>query len=80
MKIRSFLSDEVKSLSNKSSNIVDVFTKTVNKLTTVNEQASKAISRREEEMSKLEGEKVALGAMVASNEKVITKLNSILKD
>lgn len=77
---RRFFTAEIKRLHVDSANIVDVFTRTVNGLTVVNNEIEKSVENRVKRISKLEEEKSVLVTLRESNEKVINKLNAILKD
>lgn len=74
------LGEDVSRLQKNSQSIVDVFTKTVNKLNVVNKEIEVNVSKRELEIAKLRDESTRLGHIKANNDKVISKLNSIFKD
>lgn len=67
-------------LHRSSANVLDVFTKTVNSLSAINEQIDKSVSNKEAMISRLEADKVVLNKLKDSHGAVINKLNSILKD
>lgn len=72
--------NKVEQLEAKSASILDIFTKTVNDLNKVNEEASKEASNRKAEAAQLLSEAESLETVVANNSKVIGKINSILND
>lgn len=72
--------NKVEQLEAKSASILDIFTKTVNDLNKVNDEASREASNRKAEAAQLLSEAESLETVVANNSKVIGKINSILKD
>ena len=72
--------NDVKSIIDKSTSIVDVFTKTIDELTEVNFKAREVVSTRDNQISKLEEEKLALDNVINNNTKIVNKLNLILRD
>ena len=72
--------NKVKQLQSKSDNILDVFTKTVNDLSKVNDEAVREASNRRAEAAQLLSEAESLDTVVTKNSKVIGKINSILND
>ena len=72
--------NKVEQLQSKSDNILDVFTKTVNDLSKVNDEAAKEASNRRAEAAQLLSEAESLDTVVTKNSKVIGKINSILND
>lgn len=80
MNFKNFFVKDVKGLTKSSANVLDVFTKTVNKLTEINSQALEGVNKRNLEIQKLSKESEDLRVLRASNNKVIDKLNQILKD
>lgn len=72
--------NKVEQLQSKSDNILDVFTKTVNDLSKVNDEAAREASNRRAEAAQLLSEAESLDTVVTKNSKVIGKINSILND
>lgn len=72
--------NKVEQLQSKSDNILDVFTKTVNDLSKVNDEAVREASNRRAEAAQLLSEAESLDTVVTKNSKVIGKINSILND
>jgi len=71
---------KVEQLESRSANILDVFTKTVNDLNKVNDEAVKEASNRRTEAQHLLDEAASLDTVVTNNSRVIGKINSILND
>jgi len=72
--------NDVKSICDKSASIIDVFTRTINELSEVNNQAKEAVNVRNEQITKLEIEKSKLNDVINHNTKVANKLNLILSE
>lgn len=70
-------SNPVKSVTDKSSKILDVFTKTVDDLKNVNTEVDGHINAQEEEKRKLEENLAALNEVKVQNSKVIEKINKL---
>lgn len=68
--------DPVKKLQDRSSNIVNVFTQTVNDLKKVNEEINVHINEREIKIKALLGENKSLSTQMNENGKVIEKISS----
>ncbi len=68
----------VESLKKRAGNIVNVFTKTVNDLTKVNEEIEVEINSRQVEALRLNAEAADLKVLKTTNEKVVNKINDIL--
>lgn len=73
-----FFSDKITSLRKKSESIVNVFTKTVNELKTVNAEVVVVSDTKTAEIAKLEQEVADLASIKMANEKVISKIETIL--
>ena len=72
--------NSVNTLQNRSSSIIGIFTKTVNDLEKVNKQCDKEALKRNTKAAQLQAEEASLRNTVASNTRVINKINSILND
>lgn len=70
-------SNPVDALLKKSSNILDVFTKTVTELTAVNEEIAGVTQQKEIEKAELEKDITTLNERSAENSKVIDKIKNI---
>lgn len=70
--------NKVAQLQTKSDNILDVFTKTIRELNTVNEEATTAVTEKRAEAAQLMSDAKSMEDMVTKNEKVIGKINSII--
>lgn len=70
---------DVSKLLQKSSNIVNVFTKTVNDLKEVNEQIETAMEEKQEERKRLETDITTLDTLKSTHVKVISKITSIFE-
>jgi hypothetical protein len=66
------------SLQKKSTNILSVFTKTVEELTTVNADAEVEANKKTEEIKVAQAELESLEKLREANTKVIEKINLIL--
>lgn len=75
--IMNLFSNPVKSVTDKSSKILDVFTSTVNDLKNVNAEVDSHISTNEEQKRKLEENLAALNQVKNDNNKVIEKINKL---
>lgn len=71
-------STKVESLRKKSESIVSIFTKTVNDLKIVNTETQAASDAKSAEIIKLQQEVTELESIKLSNEKVISKIETIL--
>lgn len=71
-------STKVENLRKKSESIVSIFTKTVNDLKAVNTETQAASDVKNAEIVKLQQEVTDLEAIKSSNEKVISKIETIL--
>jgi len=74
-----FNGSSVKSLTDKSSSVLNVFQKTVLELEIVNSKVTEEIDNRELIIKHLELEKVELEKLKISNDKVVTKITEFLK-
>lgn len=74
-----FKSSTVASLQTKSKSIVDVFTKTVTELKSVNSEVDKLSNEKSEQRNKLDQELVELSEVKASNERIVSKIEKILE-
>ena len=72
--------DSVTSFQEESKNIFNVFTETVNKLSTVNSKIENASESRKLKANELMSEAEQLDAQKVKNEKFIEKINSFLND
>ena len=72
--------DSVTSFQEESKNIFNVFTETVNKLSTINSKIENASENRKVKANELISEAEQLGAQKVKNEKFIEKINSFLND
>ena len=72
--------DSVTSFQEESKNIFNVFTETVNKLSTINSKIENASENRKVKASELMSEAEQLDAQKVKNEKFIEKINSFLND
>lgn len=70
-------SNPVDALLKKSSNILDVFTKTITELTAVNEEIAGVTQKKEIEKAELEKDITILNERSAENSKVIDKIKNI---
>lgn len=76
-----FGSEEITSkLGKRSESIKSVFTKTVNDLAVVNEDASARLDKNNEELERLNAENAKLEKIVAKNEKFMDKVMSFFDD
>ena len=66
-------------LSDKSKSILDIFTKTIKDLESVNTEADSEIAKREEAIKKASEEKTSLETTKANNITVISKINKIFE-
>ena len=71
----SFL-NPVKRVINRSNNILDVFTKTVTDLQTVNNQIDTHVTKHEAKIQKLSTNLATLNQVREDNNKVINKINT----
>lgn len=74
-----FNKNSVQSFKSASDNILSIFTKTVNDLNNVNFKINDNIAIKNIKITKLAEENVALLDIRTSNDKMINKLNEILK-
>lgn len=72
--------DSVTSFQEESKNIFNVFTETVNKLSTINSKIENASENRKVKANELISEAEQLDAKKVKNEKFIEKINSFLND
>ena len=72
--------DSVTSFQEESKNIFNVFTETVNRLSTVNSKIENASENRKVKANELISEAEQLDAQKVKNEKFIEKINSFLND
>ena len=72
--------DSVTSFQEESKNIFNVFTETVNKLSTINSKIENASESRKLKANELMSEAEQLDAQKVKNEKFIEKINSFLND
>ena len=72
--------DSVTSFQEESKNIFNVFTETVNKLSTINSKIENASENRKVKANELMSEAEQLDAQKVKNEKFIEKINSFLND
>ena len=72
--------DSVTSFQEESKNILNVFTETVNRLSTVNSKIENASENRKVKANELISEAEQLDAQKVKNEKFIEKINSFLND
>ena len=72
--------DSVTSFQEESKNIFNVFTETVNKLSTINSKIENASENRKVKASELMSEAEQLDAQKVKNERFIEKINSFLND
>ena len=72
--------DSVTGFQEESKNIFNVFTETVNKLSTVNSKIENASESRKLKANELMSEAEQLDAQKVKNEKFIEKINSFLND
>ena len=70
---------DVERLHQKSTDIVDVFTKAVEGLTKVNEEVKTTVEKKQVEKEKLNEEIDALGTLKSRHDKVISKITSIFE-
>lgn len=66
-------------LQKRSGKILSVFRETVEGLNTVNAEIDDNISYRDEEIARIESEKVQLNAVKSDNEKVIAKIAKLFE-
>ena len=78
--LKSLLVVEITALQEKSANIIDVFTKTINDLETVNTEINTACVSRANKIAELAKEQETLIATRTANDKIISKLSLIIKD
>jgi len=71
--------DSVLELQDRSKNVVDVFTRTVEDLKQINHDIQNLSEKKEQEKAKLEGELATLDGQKVSNNKVIEKINKIFE-
>ena len=72
--------NSVTSFQEESKNIFNVFTETVNKLSTINSKIENASENRKVKANELISEAEQLDAQKVKNEKFIEKINSFLND
>lgn len=70
----------VSSIQKKSEGFIDVFTKTVNGLTSLNSQIETEKGQRKSEIERLSAEHDELDKLQGIHSKVITKINKIFED
>ena len=71
--------NKVTNLQKASSDTIDVFTSTVNKLTALNEEAEEHAKQRLIELQTIQAELSAMEALKLKHNKVIEKINKILE-
>ena len=74
-----FTTPTVDSLKDRAENALSIFTKTVNDLLDINKKCQEEIKAREEIIEIATSENTELSNIVSSNNKVITKIEDILK-
>lgn len=79
-KLKNALHGEIPALQQESANIINVFTKTINDLDTVNTKIDHASEIRAAKMAQLAKEQETLLFTKEANNKIKSKLTSILKD
>lgn len=67
-------------IQEQSNSVLDVFTKTIKDLETLNVSADAELVKREEIIKKAQEEQVILNATKTKNLNVITKINKIFED
>lgn len=67
-------------IQEQSKSVLDVFTKTVKELETLNETANAELVKREEIIKKAQEEQLILNATKTKNLTVISKINKIFED
>jgi hypothetical protein len=72
--------NNVVKLQQKSDNILNVFTQTVQDLTLVNHDVEEELKAREEEIRRIQAEQDQLTIVKSSNEKMITKINTFINE
>jgi hypothetical protein len=72
--------NNVAKLQQKSDNILNVFTQTVQDLTLVNHDVEEELKAREEEIKRIQAEQEQLTIVKSSNEKMITKINTFINE
>jgi hypothetical protein len=65
-------------LKNKSSKIIDVFTKTVSDLTIVNQEIDQEREVKINQLQEIDQEITSLNDVKTSNDKIINRINTIL--
>ena len=73
------LFNTIKNLESKSTNILDVFTKTIKDLEKVNNEAANEVSKREALIKKAEEDKKLLEEIKTKNTVIITKISKIFE-
>jgi uncharacterized coiled-coil DUF342 family protein len=74
-----FLPTTHQSLQKKTNNILSVFSKTVDELLKVNNEAHAKVNSNKEIINDLTNENTSLQTMTEQNNKVITNIKSLLK-
>lgn len=70
--------EEVSLLKEKSSNILNIFTNTINELTEVNLEIEDSIDERNQKINELKEQESILSLLKENNQKMIDKLYSII--
>jgi hypothetical protein len=74
------LGNPVTKIQEQSSNVLDVFTKTIKDLETLNISAEAELLRRDDIIKKAQEEQAILNATKTKNLTVISKINKIFED
>lgn len=75
-----FNSNPKKTLQQRSADAIDVFSKTVKDLTTINEEIDDDVAQKQAQIKELEEAANSLKQTSAKNLKVIGKINEIISD
>ena len=78
MKLDIFQKNSVAGLQSKSEKIFNVFTQTVQDLTSVNNDVEQAMNQRQQEIERIQAEHNSLHSIKASNQKMIDKINTFI--
>jgi predicted HAD superfamily Cof-like phosphohydrolase len=68
----------IEQLQNKSKNALDIFTRTLNELHAINEEAKTEIDKKTESITRLVDERNAMSDVIVKNREVISKIQNIL--
>lgn len=63
-----------------SDRVIDIFTDTIGKLSSINEKIDVSVKQREEEKAKIERELSGLSTIKQKNDKVISRINTFFED